>query len=85
MKIATILIAASLIAPTAGAAFAYSDNHPADGVVAPYAPRFLPNGETAPAPARRANGGVGGQEIPFDNAQTRSGGPSGGNITQTGG
>lgn len=84
MKIATVLIAACLIAPSAGAAFAFSDNHAAEGVVAPYSPRFLPNGETAPAPALRSNGGVGAQEIPFDNAQTRSGGPSGGSLYQGG-
>ena len=54
----------------------------APGVFAPDAPRLLPDGEVEPAPATRANGGGGAQEVPFDSAQTRSGGPVGGNKTQ---
>jgi hypothetical protein len=65
--------------------FAQSDNHPAEGAIDPYQSHDLPNGERSPAPALRANGGVGALEVPFDNAQTRSGGPVGGNITQNGG
>ncbi len=54
----------------------------APGVFAPDAPRLLPHGEVEPAPATRATGGVGAQEVPFDRAQTRSGGPVDGNKTQ---
>ena len=54
--------------------------HP--GVVAPTQPRVTSDGELEPAPSARSDGGVGAQEVPFDRAQTRSGGPVGGNETQ---
>lgn len=66
----------------ASAASAQSDNHAASGVRYPNAYRILPNGEVEPPPALRSNGGVGESEVPFDNAQTRSGGPVGGNAYQ---
>ncbi len=83
MKKLPLCIAAFLALCGAGTVQAQSDNHAAPGVFAPNAPRLLSDGEVEPAPADRANGGVGEQEVPFDRAQTRSGGPVGGNATQT--
>jgi hypothetical protein len=61
-----------------GSAAAQSDNHAAPGVRDPNAFRYLPNGEVEPPPSMRSNGGVGSQFNPYNDAQTRSGGPSGG-------
>jgi hypothetical protein len=85
MKITSSILAITLVLGSAGLAFARSDNHPADGAIDAYHAHNLPNGERSPAPADRANGGVGALEVPFDNAQTRTGGPVGGNVTQNGG
>lgn len=79
LKTATFLMMTSALSLSAiGSAFAQSGSHAAPGVPAPYAYRYLPNGEVEPPPALRSNGGVGSQYDPYDNAQTRSGGPSGG-------
>ena len=86
IKFASAFMVASLVVGGAGGAFAQqSDNHPAAGSFDPYEPHDRPDGSRSPAPALRANGGVGPQEIPFDSAQTRSGGPVNGNVTQQGG
>jgi hypothetical protein len=82
MKAPSVLIAMALIAAAATPSLAQSANHAAAGVPYPNTPRYLPNGEVEPPPAARANGGVGEDEVPFDNAQTRSGGPVGGNAYQ---
>ncbi len=85
LKFASFLIAAGLVVGGAGLALAQSDNHPASSAIDPYQSHDLPNGERSPPPALRANGGVAPTQIPFDNAQSRTGGPSGGNVTQDGG
>ncbi len=85
IKITSTLLAAALVAGSAGFAFAQSDNHPAAGAPDPFEAHDRADGSRSPAPALRANGGVGAQEIPFDSAQSRSGGPTNGNITQQGG
>ncbi len=77
-----VTIMAAAILTLFGASFAQAEGRAAPGVVAPDSPRLLRDGEVEPAPAMRANGGVGEQEVPFDGAQTRSGGPVGGNKTQ---
>jgi hypothetical protein len=78
LKTATILVISAVSLASIGGALAQSDNHAAPGVRAPNAPRYLPNGEVEPPPSMRSNGGVGSQFNPYNDAQTRSGGPSGG-------
>ncbi len=85
IKFASVFMAASLVVGSAGVALAQSYTTPAAGASDPYEPHDRPDGTRSPAPAARANGGVGAQEVPFDSAQTRSGGPVDGNITQQGG
>ncbi len=78
----SILIAATLMACGGSVVQAQYNSRVAPGVVAPDSPRILRDGEIEPAPAARTDGGVGEQEVPFDRAQTLTGGPVGGNKTQ---
>ena len=70
------------VAATVGGADHARAQTAAPGVEAPNEPRVTSDGQLAPPPAARSNGGVGSQEVPFDQPQTRSGGPVGGNRTQ---
>lgn len=78
LKPVSLFAATFVVIGTSAFAQVGPDNHAAPGTIAPDSVRVLPNGEVAPAPARRSNGGVGATEVGNDNAQTRSGGPSGG-------
>ena len=78
----SVLIAAMLVVGGGSIVRAQYNSRVAPGVVAPDLPRILRDGEIEPAPAARVDGGVGAQEVPFDGAQTLSGGPVGGNKTQ---
>ena len=78
MKKTAVLIAASLLASAAGAAYA-QDARVAPGVPLPNTPRVESNGDVSPAPSQTVTGGVGANEATSGKpGQTITGGPAGG-------